>query len=88
MKKAVDTWQGLVKDDVFTVTGAKGVFKFIHATFDEEKNEVIEVFCYGGLKGRQLMRTFAADRIVLPSKKSLQRQRTTGGTAAEKEGGQ
>lgn len=87
MKTVVYTWKELVKDDVFTVTGAKGVFKFIHATFDDEKNEVIEVFCHGGLKGRTLMRTFAADRIILPSKKSLQRQRTTRGIAAE-EGGQ
>ena len=82
----IETWQGLIRGDEVKVTDVPGIFKFVNIEVNPDTEEVLCVTVVGGRKGRSAMRMFTPERIVVPSEKSLQRQRKNRGNAAESEG--
>ena len=74
-KEIVSEWLSLKPGDIVKVANEKGEFAFISAVIDTETNTTMWVNVHGGRKGRHLQRAFAAERIIAPSEKVLQKQR-------------
>lgn len=68
-------WSGLVPDDEFTVKGERGKFKFLRAVLDAITKEILWIDCFGGANGRQKYRSFIPERVIVPTTRSLQKQR-------------
>lgn len=59
----IDHFGELVRGDVTGITGEAGSFEFLSARLDED-GEVMWISVYGGPRGREMMRSFAPDRVT------------------------
>jgi hypothetical protein len=85
-KQKLDAWQGLIRGDAVKISGERGQFTFNHAMADATTAEILWIEVHGGLPGRTKLRSFMADRVIVPSDKDLLKQRKQRALKAEEKG--